>query len=284
MIGHNVRFLGVGAAVDSLRFLSDHLFALARLVGTWAAISTLAVLAYAIVARPAGYGLPLDTQLSVAISNARGSSLGLVAILLPTVMGNLVVGVQWSRYILLGEAPRNPVKLRAETAIYLGRTLQADLIALLAAIPGLVVAIYVGRLFVGTPPAAIAAVLIGLLAAAIGLLTAHAVLQVVLAAAAAGDDLGVQDGLALTHGHRTSITLGAGLCYVLVIIPYVLLILAFSALRGLGYAAAADLVSEFFEDAMGFAGAALIAGFGSKLLLALNPPPVESDAVAKQFE
>lgn len=278
-----VQNVGIGAAVQSFRFIFTHLTLFLRLAVSWAAVIMAIIIAYVLIASPAGPNAGFGMQLYSVIGGGMQSGGRLIS-LLPNVIGNLAIAVAWIRFMLLDEVPSNPFTLRAEMGSYFGRSLQIGLLAVAAALPGVIVGVIAARPLSGASPALGGILMVvGVVAAiACGALV-FARLQPVLAAAAIGEDLGAGDAFALTKGHTLSLIGGLFIVYVGPFFLYFVAMFLFGLLIAAGLQTVGALAAEITEDTFTFISAGILAGFAGQVLAMLDPQS-RSESISKHFE
>lgn len=267
--------VGIAAALKSMRFALDHNAAFIRLVMTWTSISFVFVLLFSALAKPANVTLAQQLQ-GVDQGGER------LLVLLISMIGNLAVSVAWVRYIILDEEPRNPFAMRAEMGSYFGRSIQIGILAILAALPGVIVGFTANSALGSAQALGTVVFVVSIVLASACALTVYARLQVMLALTALGENTTVGEAIALTAGHTFGLIGGWFLSY---LIPFAILVVV-EVVAGVssasGFTTVAAVAEEFLSDVYTFMAAGLAAGFMAYVLLALDPRH-GTDKIAREF-
>ncbi len=271
-------FKGGNAAIAAIRFASTNLAVFAMLVVTWAVIATLADVAYSLLAQPAGAGASIGVQLD-AMAESRASRF---VDLLPSVLSNLVISVNWIQFVLLDRKPRHPFQFSGEMAGYFGTSIRVGFFSILAAVPGVIVG-FIITATLGSPTGTVIAIVIGALMASAGVLTVFIRTFLALPAVVLDRPLSTGDTFELTKGH--AFTLGWG--YVIIYLPVIVAIVVAAGLGTLitdaGLVDAGELLSLVLTNILSIAATGLTAGFMANAYRALVPGD-PTGRIANQFE
>lgn len=278
-----MRFFGIQAAVDSLRFLFSHLLAFAKLAVVWAVITTIVTSGLTYVLFNSGWlrlaSLP-PSLFTIASGLWRATDIVIGAV------GNLAIAVPWIRYIVLGERPGHPFRFTRESWMYFLRSLQVTILAAVAGAPlGLSAWLLARGLSWNGSADWIWAIAILVLAvgSAVCAIWVYARLQLLYAGAAIGLPMTLAEAAALTRRRAFGLSCGFVLSYLLPTIPYYVIVFVitteFLDLAGRTGAYGEGFVSELFA----YTVCAMLAGFHAYALKMLSPRDLSGD-IARQFE
>ncbi|HEV2651400.1 MAG TPA: hypothetical protein VGU69_09100 [Rhizomicrobium sp.] len=268
-------FSGVEAAMASLRFLSEHIGELLKLVAPWAALTTAFVIAYAYFGQPAGPEATLGQTLQYLAAKPAAKQL---VTILPDFLGDLVVSVGWTRFILLAEDPS--FTKFAHTGAYFVATFKLSLAAIGAAIPGaLLIVISIAG---GSVISAIFAVLGGI-AIVLGAGFVYLRYSPVLSASAVGENASMADSFGLTAGKTWSLALGLFLTYVIAFVPFLIVSFIVGALLVIWRTGEFLMFFEFITQLWTLLTACVLSGFFAKTYQALAPGDI-GDQTARVFD
>lgn len=271
-------FRGTAAVVQAVTFISVHFAAFLKLVLTWAAISIALQIGYCLLAQPAGPDASLGAQMAATEDGRQTRLLDL----LPSLLGSLVIGVGWIRLVLLGEEPRNPVRLSGEMGQYFVESIKIGFLAIIAALPGGLIGLVVAAAL-RTPAGGAVAIGLGGIVAVIGLVFAYSRLSPLLPAAAVDRTMVAGDAFSLTKGHTIGLMWGLFLSYVLLIVIVMIFTLAGQLFVSAGFVDTGRIATAVSLNVTSYGVIALISGFLANAYRAIVPGD-PGDQIAKQFE